>query len=172
MGNSGCSWIAGKCGHGFRRNPKFFIPGTFSSVYPLIHTLTDTLLASTEPTPLVSRILPVRLRLSRKAVSYAPTKASFLVRVLVDVLSQSRSQIARFEREFAELEKLAGERELPRDVLQAVLDLCRGQKGIGLSESQLRARLDRLQELHILPEHRVQSGVNSDDQEETPTQDD
>jgi hypothetical protein len=48
-----------------------------------------------------------------------------------------------------------------------VLHLSRQQKGIGLTEAELRERLDRLQELHILPEHRVQPGLNSDGQEET-----
>lgn len=31
--------------------------------------------------------------------------------------------------------------------------------GIGLSETQLRERLNQLQELRLLPEHRVQSGL-------------
>ena len=35
----------------------------------------------------------------------------------------------------------------------------RRQEGLGLSESQLRERLNQLQELHILPEHRVQPGL-------------
>ena len=38
-------------------------------------------------------------------------------------------------------------------------DLSRHQKEIGLTETELRARLNRLQELHILPEHRVQPGL-------------
>ena len=35
----------------------------------------------------------------------------------------------------------------------------RRQKLLGLSEPQLRERLNQLQELHILPEHRVQSSL-------------
>jgi DNA-binding Lrp family transcriptional regulator len=45
--------------------------------------------------------------------------------------------------------------------------LSRRQEGIGLSETELRERLNRLQELHILPEHRVQPGVNPEGGEET-----
>jgi hypothetical protein len=46
----------------------------------------------------------------------------------------------------------------------------RRQKGMGLSGNQLRERLNHLQELHILPEHRVQLGLpNDDDQTEAST---
>jgi DNA-binding Lrp family transcriptional regulator len=62
---------------------------------------------------------------------------------------------------FADLERLVGERDLPREVLQAVRHLSRRQEGIGLSETELRERLNRLQELNILPEHRVQPGNDS-----------
>jgi len=75
--------------------------------------------------------------------------------------------LGRLESEFEDLERLVRERELPRDILQAVLHLSRHQKGIGLSETELRVRLNRLQELHFLPEHRVQPGINSDGQVET-----
>ena len=51
---------------------------------------------------------------------------------------------------------------LPREVLQAVRDLSRRQEGIGLSEAELRERLDRLRELHILPEHREQREIETD----------
>jgi hypothetical protein len=37
--------------------------------------------------------------------------------------------------------------------------MARLQKRIGLSETQLRERLDQLQELHILPENRVQPSL-------------
>ena len=57
---------------------------------------------------------------------------------------------------FAELEKLASEHEMPRDLLQALHHLTRRQGTLGLSEMQLRERLNQLQELHILPERRVQ----------------
>jgi predicted nucleic acid-binding protein len=94
-------------------------------------------------------------------------EGDFLVRALVDLISRCRAHLGRVEREFADLERLVAERQLPRDVLQAVLHLSRRKKGIGLSETELRARLNRLQELHILPEHRVQPGLNSDGQEDT-----
>ena len=90
-----------------------------------------------------------------------------MVRALVDLISQCRADPGRLECELSELERLVSERELPRDILQAVLHLCRRQKGIGLSDTELRERLNRLQELHILPEHRVQPGLSSDGQEET-----
>jgi hypothetical protein len=84
-----------------------------------------------------------------------------------DVLSQYRAHLGRLEGEFADLERLVGERELPRDVLQAVRHLSRCQEGIGLSETELRERLNRLQDLHILPEHRVQPGVHPEGGEAT-----
>ena len=86
-------------------------------------------------------------------------EGDFLVRALVDLVVQCRSQIGRLESAFAELEKLASEHELPRDVLQAMHQLGRRQGTLGLSETQLRERLDQLQELHILPEHRVEPNL-------------
>jgi hypothetical protein len=80
--------------------------------------------------------------------------------------------LGRLESEFADLERLVRERELRREVLQALLHLSRHQKGIGLSETELRARLNQLKELHILPEHRVQPGLNSDGQEAALSRDD
>jgi hypothetical protein len=41
--------------------------------------------------------------------------------------------------------------------------LARRQTGIGLSEEQLRDRLTKLQELHILPEYRAHTGLQSSD---------
>ena len=93
-------------------------------------------------------------------------EGDFLVRALVDLVVQCRSQIGRLESEFAELQKLAGERELPRDILQAMHHMASRQRRIGLSETQLRERLNQLQELHILPEHRVQSDPDSDGETE------
>jgi hypothetical protein len=90
-------------------------------------------------------------------------EGDFLVRALTDLISQSRSQIHQLEHEFQELVKLVGEREVPRDVLQAVHHMARRQKGIGLSEEQLRERLNQLRELHILPEDRVHPGLQSPD---------
>ena len=89
------------------------------------------------------------------------------MRALTDLVSHCRSQIHQLENEFQELEKLAGERELPRDMAQAMQHMARRQKGLGLTETQLRERLNQLQELHVLPEHRVEPGfANSDGQEE------
>jgi hypothetical protein len=89
-------------------------------------------------------------------------EGDFLIRALTDLVSQCCSQIHQLEHEFKELEKLVGERELPRDVLQAVHHMARRQKGIALSE-QLRERFSRLQDLHILPENRVHPGLQSPD---------
>lgn len=89
-------------------------------------------------------------------------EGDFLVWALVDLISRCRAHLGRLENEFADLERLAGERDLPREVLQAVRHLSRRQEGIGLSETELRARLDRLQALHILTEHRIQPGNDSE----------
>jgi hypothetical protein len=94
-------------------------------------------------------------------------EGDFLVRALVDLISHCRAHLGRLEGEFADLERLVRERELPREVLQAVRHLSRRQEGIGLSETELRERLNRLQELHILPEHRLQPGANPEGGEET-----
>lgn len=67
-------------------------------------------------------------------------EGDFLVRALVDLVVQCRSQIGRLESEFAELEKLAGEHELPREVLQAMHHLGRRHGTLGLGETQLRER--------------------------------
>jgi hypothetical protein len=92
-------------------------------------------------------------------------EGDFLVRALVDLISHCRAHLGRLEGEFADLERLVGERDLPRDVLQAVRHLSRRQEGIGLSETELRDRLNRLQELHILPEYRIQPGNDSEGKE-------
>jgi hypothetical protein len=81
---------------------------------------------------------------------------------LLLLVAQCRSQIGRLENEVAEFENLASEHELPRDVLQAMRHLARRQQTLGLSDAQLRERLNQLQELHILPEHRVQPDLTSD----------
>jgi hypothetical protein len=90
-------------------------------------------------------------------------EGDFLVRALTDLITQCRSQIHRLGQDFEELEKLAAERELSRDVLQTIHHMARRQRTLGLSESQLRERLNHLQELHILPEHRLQPDLNSDE---------
>ena len=89
-------------------------------------------------------------------------EGDFLVRTLVDLISQCCSQIHQLGSDFEELEKLAGEHELPRDVLQTIHHMTRRQRILDLSEPQLRKRLNQLQELHILPEHRVQTDLTSD----------
>ena len=77
-------------------------------------------------------------------------------------VDQCRRQIHRLGQDFEELEKIAGERELPRDALQAIHNMARRQRTLGLSEPQLRERLNQLQEVHILLEHRVQPDLTSD----------
>ena len=86
-------------------------------------------------------------------------EGDFLLRALSDLVSQCRSQIHHLGQDFEELEKLASERDLPRDVLQTIHHMARRQRALGLSETQLRERLNQLQELHISPEHRVQPNI-------------
>jgi hypothetical protein len=63
-------------------------------------------------------------------------EGDFLVRALVDLITQFRSQIYQLEEEFEGLRKLAGERELTRDVAQAIHHMSRRQKGMSLTETQ------------------------------------
>ena len=93
-------------------------------------------------------------------------EGDFLLRALTDLISQCRSHIHQLEHEFEELEKLVSERDLPRDVLQAMHHMARRQRTLGLSDTQLRERLNQLQELHILPEHRTQPDPDSDGETE------
>ena len=76
------------------------------------------------------------------------SEGDFLVRALVDVLSQSRFQIGRLESELTEVQRLAAEQKLPRQVLQALRHKATRQKGVGLSDQELRQRLDQLKELY------------------------
>ena len=80
---------------------------------------------------------------------------------------QCRSQIHQLEHECEELKRLVGGRELPQDVLQAINHIARRQRALGLSESQLRERLNHLQELRILPEHRVQPDPDPEGESES-----
>ena len=89
-------------------------------------------------------------------------EGDFLLGAITDLISQCRSQIHQLGQYFEQLEKLAGEPVLPRDALQAMRHLARRQQTLGLSDAQLRERLNQLQELHILPEHRVQTDLTSD----------
>ena len=85
-------------------------------------------------------------------------EGDFLLRALTDLISQCRSQIHQLGQHFAELEKLAGERELPRDVLQTIHHMACRQRALGLSDAQLRERLNQLHELHVLPEQQDPTG--------------
>ena len=55
-------------------------------------------------------------------------EGDFLLRALMDLISQCRAQIHQLGQDFEELEKLAGERDLPRDVHQAIHHMARRQK--------------------------------------------
>jgi hypothetical protein len=55
---------------------------------------------------------------------------------------------------------------LPREVLQALRHIATRQKGLGLSDQELRQRLDRLKELHILPEQRAQVSLEDSESDE------
>jgi succinate dehydrogenase/fumarate reductase flavoprotein subunit len=87
-----------------------------------------------------------------------------LLRALVNLVSYNRSQIHQLERDLSEFEKLAEQHELPREIRQALHQRMRRGRSNGLSEDQLRERLEKLKELQILPEHKVQS-LNNDGQE-------
>jgi hypothetical protein len=62
----------------------------------------------------------------------------------------------------SEKDKLS-KREVPRDVMQAVHHFAAGKRRSALSDLQLRDRLNQLEQLHILPEHRVQPDLTSDE---------
>jgi succinate dehydrogenase/fumarate reductase flavoprotein subunit len=89
-------------------------------------------------------------------------EGDFLLRALVNLVSCNRSQIHQLERALTDFEKLAEQHELPREIRQALHQAMRRRAGNGLSEDQLRARLDKLKELQILPEHRAEPGPVSD----------
>jgi hypothetical protein len=81
-------------------------------------------------------------------------EGDFLIRALVNSITISRTQVHRLETTLSELEDLAGRLELPREFLRALHYAVRLERGTGLTEDQLRERLDKLQELRIMPEHR------------------
>lgn len=81
-------------------------------------------------------------------------EGDFLLRALVDSITISRTQIHRLERTLSELEELAGRLEVRREFLKALHYALRQEHGTGLSDDQLRERLDKLRELHILRENR------------------
>ena len=83
------------------------------------------------------------------------SEGDFLVRALVDVVSAGRFRIRRSECELAEIEKLVAEQKSPREVLQALRHMTTRQEELGLSDRELRQRLDQLKERHILPEQRA-----------------
>jgi hypothetical protein len=82
-------------------------------------------------------------------------EGDFLLRSLVNAITISRTEIHRLETALAELEELASRLEVPRELLKALHYDLRRERGAGLSEDQLRERLDKLRELRILPEHRI-----------------
>src|SRR6201987_6373433 len=55
-------------------------------------------------------------------------EGDFLLGAITDLISQCRSQIHQLGQYFEQLEKLAGEPVLPRDVLQAMRHLARRQQ--------------------------------------------
>lgn len=97
------------------------------------------------------------------------SEGDFLVRALVDVLSQCRFQVGRLESELAEVQRLAAEQKLPREVLQGLRPMATRQKGLGLSEQELRQRLDQLKDLHILPEQRAQASLEDSEGDREPS---
>jgi hypothetical protein len=89
-------------------------------------------------------------------------EGDFLLRSLVSLVSFNRSQIHQLKRDLSEFEKLTEHHELSREIRKTVHQMMRRPTGNGLSEAQLRERLDKLKKLNILPEHRVQLGMSSD----------
>jgi hypothetical protein len=95
------------------------------------------------------------LELNETAGKRFRAEGDFLLRALVNSISISRPHVHRLESALSELEELAGRQELPRDFLKALHRATRLERGTGLSDDQLRERLDKLRELRILPEHKV-----------------
>jgi hypothetical protein len=76
------------------------------------------------------------------------------------------SRSAVWSVKLAEIEKLVAEQKLPREVLQALHHIATRQKGLGLSDQELRQRLDQLKELHILPEQRARVSLEDSESDE------
>ena len=86
-------------------------------------------------------------------------EGDFLIRALVNLVSTNRSHIHRLETEFAEFAKLADQLpDVPRELLKAVHDQDRQRNKTGLSPDELRERLDKLNELRVMPEDRADTG--------------
>jgi hypothetical protein len=86
-------------------------------------------------------------------------EGDFLIRTLVNLLSTSRSHIYRLETEFAELAKLADALpDVPQELLKAVRDLDGQRNKTGVSPDELRERLDKLNDLRVIPEDRADIG--------------
>jgi hypothetical protein len=86
-------------------------------------------------------------------------EGDFLIRALVNLVFTNRSRIHRLETEFAELAKLAdGLPDVPRELLKAIHDLDRQRNKTGLNPDELRERLDKLNELRVMPEDRTDIG--------------
>ena len=77
------------------------------------------------------------------------------------------SRSAVWSVKLAEIEKLVAEQKLPREVLQALHHIATRQKGLGLSDQELRQRLDQLKELHIFPERRAQASLEDSEGDES-----
>jgi hypothetical protein len=74
-------------------------------------------------------------------------------------VSTSRSHIHRLETELGEIAKLAdGLPDVPRELLKAVRDLDRQRTRTGLNPDELRERLDKLNQLRVIPEDRADIG--------------
>jgi hypothetical protein len=67
------------------------------------------------------------------------------------------------------VQRLAGEQKLSREVLQGLHHKATRQKGLGLSDQELRQRLDQLKELNILPEQREQASLEDPEGDREPS---
>jgi len=87
-------------------------------------------------------------------------EGDFLIRALVNLVSTSRSHIHRLETEFAELARLADQlADVPRELYKAIHELDRQRNKSGLNPDELRERLDKLNELRVMPEDRADTGA-------------
>jgi hypothetical protein len=82
-------------------------------------------------------------------------EGDFLIRALLISIAINRTQIQRLENAFSELGELASRYEVPREFLKSLHHALQLGHGTGLSDDQLRQRLDKLRELRILPEDRI-----------------
>jgi hypothetical protein len=86
-------------------------------------------------------------------------EGDLLVRALINLVSTNRSHVHRLETELAGLAKLADELpDTPRELYKAIRELNRQCNKTGLSPEELRERLDKLNELRVVPENRADIG--------------